>query len=214
MDFLRAGTSHGDVAALSSPGAILPGTYPFAIYLNGNEVAREAIVFTASPSGQTEPCLSRSRLKQWGIRLEDVETGAGDATDCLELAHSIPDARVSYNGNQQRLDLRVPQVHLHNLPRGHIPKALRDQGINALLVDYALNGAHNDDKYQRRDDYFFASINSTFNVGMWRFRHTASANRSNNDSRTHWTTQGFRAETDLGSSHSRLTLGDTYTAYG
>lgn len=214
MDFLRAGSSQADVAALSRPGAILPGTYPFAIYLNGNEVAREEIVFAASPSGQTEPCLSRGRLEQWGIRLEDVESDAGDAPDCLVLAHSIPDARVSYNGNQQRLDLRVPQVHLLNLPRGHIPKALRDQGINALLVDYALNGAHNDHEQQRRDDYFFASINSTLNAGMWRFRHTASANRSNNDSRTHWTTQGFRAETDLGSSHSRLTFGDTYTAHG
>lgn len=117
MDFLRAGSSQADVAALSRPGAILPGTYPFAIYLNGNEVAREEIVFAASPSGQTEPCLSRSRLTQWGIRMEDVETGAGDASDCLVLAHFIPDARVSYNGNQQRLDLRIPQVHLLNLPR-------------------------------------------------------------------------------------------------
>lgn len=214
LDFLRGDTSHRDVAALSNPGAILPGTYPFAIYLNGSEVAREEIMFAMSASGQSEPCLPHSRLKQWGIRLDDVEAGAAGAYDCVALARSIPDARVSYNGNQQRLDLRVPQVDLVNLPRGHIPRALRDQGINALLVDYSFNGAHNDHENQRRDDYFFASINSTLNAGMWRFRHTASGSRSNRVGGTHWTTQGVRAETDFDSSHSRLTIGDTYTAYG
>lgn len=214
LDFLRGDANHRDIAALSSPGAILPGTYPFAIYLNGNEVAREDIAFSISKTGQTEPCLPRNRVKQWGIRLEDLTGAATDASDCLALATTIPDAIVSYNGNQQRLDLRIPQVHLLNLPRGYIPEALRDQGINALLVDYAFNGAHNDHGNQRRDDYFFASINSTLNAGMWRFRHTATASRSNNDRGTRWATQGFRAETDFGSSHSRLTLGDTYTAYG
>ncbi|MEG1681333.1 MAG: FimD/PapC N-terminal domain-containing protein, partial [Stenotrophomonas sp.] len=144
LDFLRGDARQSDVAALSSPGAILPGTYPFAIYLNGNEVAREEITFVVSPTGQTEPCLPRNRVKQWGIRLDNVTTGAADASDCVALVRSIPDASVSYNGNQQRLDLRIPQVHLVNMPRGHIPKALRDQGINALLVDYAFNGAHND----------------------------------------------------------------------
>ena len=214
LDFLRGDTSHSDVATLSSPRAILPGTYPFAIYLNSNEVAREDIVFSISLAGRTEPCLPRDRLEQWGVRLQDMDAVAADASDCTALSSIIPDAVVSYNGNQQRLDLRIPQAHLLNLPRGHIPKALRDQGINALLVDYAFNGAHNNHEKQRRDDYFFASINSTLNAGMWRLRHTATASRSNNGKGTHWSTQGFRAESDLGSSHTRLTLGDTYTAYG
>ena len=214
LDFLRGDANRSDVAALSSPGAILPGTYPFAVYLNGNEVAREEITFATSASGQTEPCLPRNRVEQWGIRVEDIKTGAADASDCVALGRVIPDANVSYNGNQQRLDLRIPQLHLINLPRGHIPVALRDQGVNALLVDYALNGAHNNHENQRRDNYFFASINSTLNAGMWRLRHTSSGNRSGSDRDIHWRTQSFRAETDLGSTHSRLTIGDTYTAYG
>lgn len=214
LDFLRGTTSDEDIAALSNPGAILPGTYPFAIYLNGNEVAREDIKFTMSHTGQAEPCLPRSRIRQWGIRLDDLGVAAAGLSDCVPLTATVPNAGVSYNGNQQRLDLRIPQVHLINLPRGHIPRALRDQGINALLVDYAFNGAHNNHENKRHDDYFFASINSTLNAGMWRFRHTASANRSSNGKGIRWATQGVRAETDLGSSHSRLTLGDTYTAYG
>ncbi|MEG1678768.1 MAG: FimD/PapC N-terminal domain-containing protein, partial [Stenotrophomonas sp.] len=186
LDFLRGTTSDDDIAALSNPGAILPGTYPFAIYLNGNEVAREDIKFTMSHTGQAEPCLPRSRIRQWGIRLDDLGVAAAGLSDCVPLTATVPNAGVSYNGNQQRLDLRIPQVHLINLPRGHIPRALRDQGINALLVDYAFNGAHNNHENKRHDDYFFASINSTLNAGMWRFRHTASANRSSNGKGIRW----------------------------
>lgn len=213
LDFLHGDVSHNDVVALSRPGTILPGTYPFAIYLNGSEVAREEISFAMSTNGRTEPCLPRSLVKQWGIRLDDVDGDGPNASDCVALAGVIPDAHVSYNGNQQRLDLRIPQMHLVNLPRGHVPKALRDQGINALLVDYSFNGTHNDQQ-QHHGDYFYASINSMLNAGMWRFRHTANGSRSSNDEGARWATQGFRAETDLGSSHSRLMLGDTYTAYG
>ncbi|WP_313171678.1 fimbria/pilus outer membrane usher protein [Stenotrophomonas sp.] len=211
LDFLRGNTDQRDVAALSSPGAILPGTYPFAVYLNGNEVAREDVTFTMAATGQAEPCLSHAQLTRWGVDLAHADAAA-DA--CQPLATRIVDAGLSYNGNQQRLDLRIPQVNLINLPRGHIPRALRDQGINALLIDYALSGAHNKQRQQGRDNYFFASVNSTLNAGMWRFRHTASANRSNGNKTTRWRSQGFLAETDLGSSHSRLVLGDTYTAYG
>lgn len=213
LDFLRGDASQRDVAALSSPGAILPGRYPFAVFLNGNEVAHEDIEFVMSESGQAAPCLLQGHLGHWGIELpsKTFEAGAGD---CVPLADAIAGAAVSYNGNQQRLDLRVPQANLVNLPRGYIPRTLRDQGVNALLVDYAVNGMHNDQQRLGKDNYFFASVNSTLNLGAWRFRHAASANRSGSDQATRWTTQGVRAETDFGSLRSRATLGDTYTAYG
>ncbi len=218
LDFLRGNANQRDIAALSSPGAILPGRYPFAVFLNGDEVAREDIDFLMTGSGQAEPCLLSDHLHHWGVRLRDTipdnAPNGGDAPHCVPLAQMVPGASVSYNGNQQRLDLRVPQASLVNLPRGYIPRALRDQGINALLVDYAVNGTHNQHQTLGRDNYLFASINSTLNAGMWRFRHSTNANRAGNGQGTRWKTQAFRAETDFGSLRSRITLGDTYTAYG
>lgn len=216
LDFLRGNASAGNVAALSSPGAVLPGTHPFAIYLNGDEIAREPITFVSVDGTRAVPCLSPAHLRRWGIRVDHNDNAARTAAPCLDLDATVPGATISYNGNQQRIDLSVPQLQLLNLPRGHIPIALRDQGINALLLDYAVNGTHAMQDEHGSASHLFASINTGLNIGMWRFRHTASITRTSPQSRSsmQWRTRGFTAETDLGSSHSRLLLGDAHTSPG
>ena len=69
LDFLRGAQNEDDVAMLSSPGSVLPGTYPFSVYLNGDEIAREDIRFERLPSGEVQPCLTQARLRAWSIRL-------------------------------------------------------------------------------------------------------------------------------------------------
>ncbi len=218
LDFLRGAQNEDDVAMLSSPGSVLPGTYPFSVYLNGDEIAREDIRFERLASGEVQPCLTRTRLRAWSIRLPNGQRDPQAQARCESLPALLAGSQVSYNGNQQRLDLQVPQVHLHTLPRGYIRHALRDQGINALLVEYALNGSHDRQEHADNSNYLYASINSGLNLGMWRLRHTANLNRTSNDpatgNRTHWRSRSFRVETDLGSQRSRLVLGDSYTAYG
>lgn len=218
LDFLRGAQSEDDVAMLSSPGSVLPGTYLFSVYLNGEEVAREDIRFERLPSNEVQPCLSSANLQDWNIRIASHQQAADAHADCELLPSLLPGAKLSYNGNQQRLDLQVPQVHLRTMPRGYIRHSLRDQGINALLLEYAISGSHDRQDHAGASNYLYASINSGLNLGMWRFRHSANLNHTASDhtasNHTRWRSRSFRAETDLGSQRSRLVLGDTYTAYG
>src|SRR5690606_20062113 len=62
LDFLRGDARQADVSALTSPGGILPGTYPFTVYLNGTETAREDIVFVKPAAARVQPCLNRTQL--------------------------------------------------------------------------------------------------------------------------------------------------------
>ena len=213
LDFLRGDARQADVSALTSPGGILPGTYPFTVYLNGTETAREDIVFVKSAAARVEPCLNRTQLANWGVLLPETATEAATPAACANIAALIPDAHVAYNGNQQRLDLSVPQRYLVAVPRGFIQPSLRDQGINAAFVNYNLNGTHNHQKGYGNSDYFFASFNSGINLGTWRLRHNATVNHESGGD-TQWRTQSVWAERDLQSIRSRVTLGDTYTANG
>ncbi|MBO1114632.1 fimbria/pilus outer membrane usher protein [Bordetella petrii] len=211
LDFLRGSAREADVSALASPGAILPGTYPFSIYLNGTETAREDIVFTKTSAGRVEPCLSRPQLAAWGVLLPDAATD-GPPPACVDLAAAIPDAHASYNGNQQRLDLSVPQRYLVAVPRGYIAPSLRDQGITAAFLNYNLSGTHNHQKQYGNSDYFFASFNSGINLGAWRLRHNATVSHESRGTGTHWNNQNTWLERDLQSIRSRVLLGDSYTS--
>ncbi|KRG62262.1 hypothetical protein ABB27_18445 [Stenotrophomonas terrae] len=218
LDFLRGAQSEDDVAMLSNPGSVLPGTYLFSVYLNGDEVAREQIPFERLPSGEVQPCLSSANLQSWNIRVPSHDQAVDAQPSCEVVPSLLPGSKLSYNGNQQRLDLQVPQVHLQTLPRGYIRRSLRDQGINAMLLEYAITGSHDRQDHAGTSDYLFASINSGLNLGMWRLRHSANLNRTSSErsaaNRTQWHSRSLRAETDLGSQRSRLVLGDTYTSYG
>jgi len=212
LNFLRGNVREADVSTLASPGAILPGTYPFSVHVNGSETAREDIVFVKTRTGRVEPCLSEPQLRSWGVALP--ATTSSDNTlpaGCVNLQAAIPDAYASYNGNQQRLDLSIPQRYMVLLPRGYVQPSLRDQGINAGFVNYNLTGSHNHQKQLGDSDYFFASFNSGINLGAWRFRHNATVSHESQGSGTQWTTQSAWAERDLQSLRSRLTLGDTFT---
>jgi len=211
LDYLRGDASAADLVALSSPGSVLPGEHLFVIYLNGSEIDRTQITFLGAQGTRASPCLHEDALLSWGVLLPDTPS---DKQGCVALDEHLPGALVSYNGNQQRLDLSIPQLHLRSLPKGYIRHALRNQGVNALLLNYRFSGAHADDARVGSSDYFFASIDSGLNLGSWRLRHTMTANRGTGSKGTHWAAHGLRMESDLDSMRSRLKLGDTYSAHG
>src|SRR5690606_3297814 len=161
--------------------------------------------------GRVEPCLSRSQLTAWGVLLTDAQDN-GALAACVDLAAAIPDAHASYNGNQQRLDLSVPQRYLVAVPRGYIAPSLRDQGITAAFLNYNLSGTHNHQKQYGNSDYFFASFNSGLNLGAWRLRHNATVSHESRGDGTHWQNQNTWLERDLQPIRSRVLLGDGYTS--
>lgn len=215
-DFLRGVDRDADLSAFVGNGSVLPGTYPFDVFINGALIARARIEFTRADGGQAEPCFDADQLTSWGIKLPErarpiLDAAAPQPPKCLALIHDIPQSHASYNGNQQRIDLSIPQRYLASTPRGHIPLALRDDGINAGFVNYSVNGAHHRQSRYGSSAYFFGSLDSGINVGAWRVRHSARVYQQHGASSVQWRTQSASVERDLPRLRSRMLLGDTYS---
>ncbi|NYT37717.1 fimbrial biogenesis outer membrane usher protein [Allopusillimonas soli] len=210
LEFLKGNIQKESLSALSTPGAVLPGSYLFTVYVNGQEVGREHIDIRQSFGQATIPCLHREQLIAWDIVLPD-DPQVGTSTDqCVDVPALVPESTVSYNGNQQRLDLSIPQRYLVLRPRGYVQPALRDQGINAAFLNYSLTGTHNHQNGYGNSDYYFASLMSGLNLGAWRLRQNAVVHKDN-DREVHWRSQSISLERDLQPIRSRLKLGDTYS---
>ncbi|WP_435633570.1 FimD/PapC N-terminal domain-containing protein, partial [Carnimonas bestiolae] len=116
--FLRAGSDKSALEAVEKGDSLLPGTYPFSLYLNGEQVDRADITFVRDGAGNVQPCLSAKRLRGYGVRVGEVQ---GDQAECFALASQLSDSRITYDAGTQRIDMSVAQVHLDQLPRGGVP---------------------------------------------------------------------------------------------
>ncbi|MCV5366011.1 outer membrane usher protein, partial [Escherichia coli] len=70
-------------------------------------------------SRSAKPCISASTLLQLHIRLPDnlddtaiLQKRDSTAQDCLNLEVAIPQSSLTYNSNDQRMDINVPQLWL------------------------------------------------------------------------------------------------------
>lgn len=133
---------------------------------------------------------------------------------CIDIATLIEGAKASFDFSKQRLDLSVPQVALKNSARGYIPPEKWDQGINALLLNYNLNGSRRKDSSGEGSSNFLG-LNGGVNLGSWRYRDYSTFNRStssNGDTTSQWQhISGFLERTII-SLKSELTVGDSYTS--
>ncbi|HID8402002.1 TPA: FimD/PapC N-terminal domain-containing protein, partial [Serratia marcescens] len=116
---------HGDdniaqVASLASGDDILPGKYPFDIYLNGQRIDHREIEFKKeSKDSPVAPCLTAADYQDYGVKLPGDLTTAG-AEQCYALPQQISGAKLNYDAAVQRMDLEVPQVFLIPRPQGAI----------------------------------------------------------------------------------------------
>jgi len=206
---------HGDdnvaqVTALDSGDDILPGKYPFDIYLNGQRIDHGDIEFKkVAKDGPVLPCLMAQDYQDYGVKLPDDLT----MTQCYALSQQISGARFSYDATIQRIDLDVPQVFLVPRPHGAIPPKIYDRGINAGFVNYNFSGNHNrysNTQNGKTADYYFLSLNSGLNLRDWRLRNNSAMNQQSGVG-SHWNNISSWAETDIVSLRSRLVIGQSST---
>ncbi|MBF1995095.1 fimbrial biogenesis outer membrane usher protein [Serratia symbiotica] len=206
---------HGDdnvaqVTALDSGDDILPGKYPFDIYLNGQRIDHRDIEFKkVAKDTPVVPCLMAQDYQDYGVKLPDDLT----MTQCYALSQQISGAKLSYDAAIQRIDLDVPQVFLVPRPQGAIPPKVYDRGINAGFVNYNFSGNHNrysNTQNGKTADYYFLGLNSGLNLGDWRLRNNSAMNQQSGV-RAHWNNISSWAETDIVPLRSRLVIGQSST---
>lgn len=200
---------------LLNRGGQLPGTYRVDVMLNGDRVDVRDIVFRrsdiASGASYLSPCLSVEQLSRYGVRV-DKFTGLGGADGCANLS-VIPGARADFQFYSQQLLLSIPQVSMRSKLSGIAPRALWDDGVPALLLDYRANASraeYRSDGDNNDNKAFYVQLNPGANLGAWRLRNQTNWQKQGEAS-GRWQTVYTYAERGLYGLQSRVTLGERST---
>ncbi|WP_414500891.1 MULTISPECIES: fimbria/pilus outer membrane usher protein [unclassified Zymobacter] len=211
-----------DLTPIEQGAVIPPGRYRVMVYVNQHYLASYDLTFAPlstlrrdeprylpllMDAGDMDVCLPASVVGQFGLR-EDVWPAAGmSATPCVPLKQYVPEAGGSFEAGHQRLDITLPQASLAHRPRGYVSPQEWDDGINAAMVSYSFNGAHQRGDY-RYDDYFL-TLQNRINVGALRFHDDMTWRHGRSGSQ--WTHIKTFMEMPLPAWESDLVVGESFS---
>lgn len=166
-----------DLSRFANGSAALPGNYRTAIYVNEIFIGNRDIEFKSQTDKSVYPCLTQDIIKNINFDYdklpEDFFIEEKKDTVCFDLVSKLDNSQVSYDSNEQRLAIIVPQVYMQNVARGSISPALWDKGISAVLLGYNAN-AYSSKSQGTSYNSVFAGIHAGLNVGGWYLRHNGS----------------------------------------
>lgn len=222
-----------DLSRLTPSGTQLPGTYEVDIYLNGSWLISRSVRFVAVdtvPAANTKAdraafddvrdrtglmaCLTSEEWRDIGLKINTVSALANfPQNQCLSPGRYIPQAYTAFDFKNMRLDISIPQAMLKNRPQGWISPERWDEGINALLLGYKVNGSHSEGKYSDSDDLYI-NLDNGLNIGPWRLRDNRTWTRySASEGRSHseWDRLNTYVERGINALQSQLLLGEGNT---
>ncbi|HDS6908840.1 TPA: fimbrial biogenesis outer membrane usher protein [Klebsiella oxytoca] len=220
-----------DLSHLTPAGAQLPGNYDVELYLNGTWLAERKLKFVPvdslesshaalPPGGDVHDdtglvaCLTPGDWHDLGIRTDAVPAMGGiPETECVSPGRYIPQAYTSWDFDERRLDISIPQAMLKSRPRGWIPPERWDEGVNALMLGYRFNGSNSHDTYSNNRNLYL-NLNSGINVGPWRLRDNrtwSSYSTSGDSTRKNWERLNTYLERAIIPWRSQLLIGEAST---
>ncbi|EPN9525814.1 fimbria/pilus outer membrane usher protein [Cronobacter malonaticus] len=196
------------------PG-LAPGKYRVDIYMNNNRIDTREVTFTlataADGSRDLQPCLTVEDLKSFGVETDRFNALQAPA-QCADLS-VIPSASAHFNVSRQQLQLSIPQSALGQVPRGYISPDEFNEGINALLLNYSVNGSHQKALTPGTQDSrdLYANLRPGINLGPWRLRNYTTWSHSEDGTGTQEDISSVYtyAQRDIVSLKSALTLGQS-----
>ncbi|EDU6784866.1 fimbrial biogenesis outer membrane usher protein [Salmonella enterica subsp. enterica serovar Gaminara] len=211
----------GVVADLSrfENGEQAPGTYRVSLWVNGDQVDVRDIPFVVGPNGKLVPSLTKKVYESLGVRADATPAFAVlPENDVVKaLPEVLPAATTDFRFSEQRLDITVPQMMMHQRVRGEVDPALWDQGIPAVLLDYMLTGARSRDlsgSHMPDMNSLYGNFRGGVNAGPWRLRSYAVYSRSQSGSRpaeSDFHVISTYLERNIASMRGELTVGDAAT---
>lgn len=210
--FLGESATSTDLSRFEHANAVAPGQYPVDVYLNGYRVARRTIELRAFADGAVRPCLSGEALNTLGVDTARLESEGLDVSQtCIDVERAIADARASFDMNQLRLDLSIPQVALRRSARGQVDPALWERGVDALTLGYNVSANQLDYDGGGHTTGAYAGLTMGLNVAGWRLRNQSSWRRESGSGEDFQNIRSY-AEHDVTALQSQFTLGDTFTS--
>lgn len=210
--FLGESATSTDLSRFEHANAVAPGEYPVDVYLNGYRVARRTIELRALADGAVRPCLSGEALDALGVDTARLKSEGVDVSQtCIDVERVIADARASFDMNQLRLDLSIPQVALRRSARGQVDPALWERGVDALTLGYNVSANQLDYDSGGHTTGAYAGLTMGLNLGGWRLRNQSSWRRESGAGEDFQSIRSY-AEHDVTALQSQFTLGDTFTS--
>lgn len=187
-----------DLSRFEKSGAQLPGVYQVDVYVNGKFISNRDIRFNDVPASTVPAavikagaeikdntglmaCLTRNDLDKLGVNTGPIST-LDDVTEeqCLSPGKYIANAFTSFDFQNMRLDISIPQAVMKNNARGYISPESWEEGINALLLNYSFSGNNNYGRYGDSSSHYL-NLTSGLNIGPWRFRDYRTWNQYESD---------------------------------
>lgn len=213
--FLVGQSAAVDLSRYARGNPTPPGTYTVNIYLNDQMLLSTPVSFIANGTPNSTPCLTSELLRQLGVDSsqwqESVEGEDEEevAKRCVDIKKFVPEAKIKYDSNEQRLDIGLPQIYIVKQPQGYVDPSRWETGINAAMLSYNANvyRSSNDGDVS---ESAYAGLNYGINLGAWRFRAKGSLNWDQDDG-TDYDSQEMFVQRDITALKAQLVLGDSYT---
>ncbi|KVD47579.1 fimbrial protein [Burkholderia sp. ABCPW 11] len=213
---LNNGSGAIDVSRYGRGNVVRAGTYSPDIYVDGNWVGRSEVHFKAAPNTpDAQPCFDKALLDRIGVDVprlpQDIRTTLDVEGACMRLGQAIPEASVSFDFNEQRLDLSVPQISMRRSARGYVSPDQWSAGVPVGMLGYNFNAYHSRANGAKGSTQGYLGVDGGFNYGRWHFRHSGSFNWDDRGNRRYVDVATY-VQRDLVDWASQLVVGDTYTS--
>lgn len=177
LSLAGGGAVVSDLSVFETSGKIPAGTYLVTLIVNQSERGQYRIQFSPNLRGDVVPELTPSLLSELGVNTHALPAFKQLDNDkpIDDLTVLIPDARLHFDFQQQRLELSIPQIAMSPDTRGHVDPKLWDQGMPALLMNYTLNGGRNRQEGQgdlsgSDQESLYLGFQGGLNLEAWRIR--------------------------------------------
>ncbi|EKS9798745.1 MULTISPECIES: fimbria/pilus outer membrane usher protein [Burkholderia] len=213
--FLRNGGGAIDVSRYQRGNVVRAGAYSPDIYVDGNWVGRAELPFRSTPNTvDAQPYFDKALLNRIGVDLTrlpaDVRAALDEPGTSLRIGQVIPEASVSFDFNNLRLDLSIPQISLQRTARGYVSPDQWSEGVPVAMLGYNVNAYHSRASGQKGGTQGYVGVDGGFNYQRWHFRHNGSFNWDDRGQRKYQSASTY-VQRNLAAWSSQLVVGDTYT---
>ena len=205
-----------DLSRFTNSPSGLPGVNKTALYINDQLISNSDIEFKIRPDKSVYPCLKGGLIKNIEFNYNKLPIDFLNVLNqdelCLDLQQKLLNTQVNYDSNEQRLDIVIPQIYMHNMARGTVSPQLWDRGIMALSMGYNING-YTSEVHGNTFNSVFAGINSGLNIGAWYLRHNGSYIRTDGGGgKSQYNNINIYLQRDIPALRSRMLTGQSNTS--
>lgn len=205
----------------SRAGHIMPGTYTLEVKVNQYSIGEYSVPFIEDKASETgsRVCISPDIVDLIGFNSSSVKdlkwSNLENKDKCWDRSN-LPGVTLTGDLATSSLLINIPQAYLEYSSPDWDPPSRWDNGVNAFLFDYNLNGSIMDTKKVNQKTYTLSGNGvAGINLGAWRFRGDWQAESShitgkNSQSNTDMTWNRFYAYRALTALKAKLTLGEDY----